>query len=144
VTDARTPTTPEERRAARNAWRALPYPVRKEVVRAARRRVPSADAAAGETGRLWAATMLRPRGRHWWQRHPEQEWLRLAIAAVLVAETVWLVTSGSLPWSRAWPLPAIAYVLVLISLFNLGVRRNLRRLAAAGSAEPEISAMPPS
>jgi hypothetical protein len=36
VTDARMPTAPDERRAAGTVWRAVPYPVRKQVVAAAR------------------------------------------------------------------------------------------------------------
>jgi hypothetical protein len=144
VTVPQAPTTPQERRAATSAWRALPYPVRRQVAAAARRGRVAQDQVATETGRQWAATMLRPRGPHWWRRHPQQDWLRLALAAGLVAETIWLVSSGRLPWSTAWPLPALAYLLVLISLFNLGLRRNLRRLVAApaGPTVPELSAEP--
>ena len=147
VTDARMPTTRDERRAAGTVWRAVPYPVRKQVVAAARRGRISADPIAFETGREWAATMLRPRGQHWWQRHPGRTWLRLALAGGLVAETIWLVSSGRLPWATAWPLPVIAYLLVLLTLFNLGVRRSLRRIVAVPTdpASPELSAgRPPS
>jgi hypothetical protein len=112
----------------------VPYRVRKDVVRAARRRETPADPVAFETGRQWAATMLRPRGGHWWQSHPGTMWLRLTLAVLLVAETIWLVSSGLLPLSSVWYLPVLAYLFVLHTLFNLGVRRSLRRVVAAPAA----------
>jgi hypothetical protein len=104
VTDARMPTTRDERRAVGTVRRAVPYPVRTLVVAAARR------------GRI-------------------------------SADPIWLVSSGRLPWATAWPLPVIAYLLVLLTLFNLGVRRSLRRIVAVPTdpASPELSAgRPPS
>ncbi len=144
MTDPAGPTTAEERRAAAAAWRSLPYAVRRQVVAAARKGQPAADPAAVEIGRRWAATMLRPRGPHWWQRHPQRAWLRLGTAAVLVAEAVSLASTGRLPWSTAWPLPVVAYLFVLLTLFDLGIRRSLRRVVAAGPAAPGISAERPS
>jgi hypothetical protein len=141
MTDPGAPTTREERRAAAAVWRSVPYPVRKEVVAAARHGRVSADPVAAEIGRGWAATMLRPRGLHWWQSHPGSTWLRLTLAVLLVAETVWLVSSERLPLSAAWPLPVLAYVFVLHTLLNLGIRRSLRRVVAAPAAPagPEFS-----
>jgi hypothetical protein len=68
-------------------------------------------------------------------------WLRLTLAVLLVAETIWLVSSGMLRLSAAWPLPALAYVFVLHTLFDLGIRRSLRRVVAApaGPAGRELS-----
>jgi hypothetical protein len=142
VTDALRPTTRAERRAAGALWRSHPYPVRKEVVAAARRRRIPADADAAGTGRFYAETMLRPRGPHWWQRHPGGSWSRLGIAAILVAETVWLVSSGRSSLAASWYLPASAYLLVLLVLLELGFRRSLRRVVAlpAGPSDPPISA----
>jgi hypothetical protein len=145
MTDPRIPTTRQERRAAGAAWRAVPYRVRREVIAAARRGRISADPVATEIGRGWAVTMLRPRGRHWWQSHPGAMWLRLTLAVLLVTETIWLVSSGRLPLSAVWYLPVLAYLFVLHTLFNLGVRRSLRRLVAAPAAPagPELSEVRP-
>jgi ABC-type transport system involved in cytochrome c biogenesis permease subunit len=70
-------------------------------------------------------------------------WLRLALAAGLAAETVWLVTSGRLPWSDAWPLAALAYLFVLLAALSYSLRRSLRRIVAVPvSAAPPSSAPP--
>jgi hypothetical protein len=146
VTDALRPTTRAERRAAGALWRSHPSATRKEVVAAARRRRCPADPEAAATGRFYAETMLRPRGRRWWQRHPGGSWSRLGIAAILVAETVWLVSTGRSSLAASWYLSAMAYVMVLLVLLDLGLRRSLRRVAAlpTGPSGPALSAEPPS
>ena len=110
---------------------------------AARRGQVASDPAAFAAGRRWAEIMLRPRGAHWWQRHPGRLWLGLGLVVLLAAETAWSVGVDGVSWSSIWPLPAIAYVLLLITLLDLGLRRSLRRLVAVPAAA-EISATPPS
>ena len=140
------PTTPAERRAAGAAWRAVPYRARRQVLAATRRGQTGPDPAAFAAGREYADTWLRPRGPHWWQHITGRLWLRLALAAVLGAETLWLVTSGRLPWSRAWPLAALAYLFLLLAALSYSVRRTLRRVVSvpADPSGPAVSAAPPS
>jgi hypothetical protein len=106
--------------------------VRRRVLAATRRGQTGPDPAAFAAGRVYADTWLRPRGPHWWQHITGRLWLRLALAAVLGAETLWLVTSGRLPWSRAWPLAALAYLFLLLAALTYSVRRTLRRVVAVG------------
>jgi hypothetical protein len=120
--------------------------VRRQVLAATRRGHPGPDPAAFVAARGYADILLRPSGPHWWQHISGRMWLRLGLAAGLAAETVWLVASGRLPWSGAWPLAALAYLFVLLAALSYSVRRTLRRVVAVPPepAASSFSAVPPS
>jgi hypothetical protein len=125
VFDLRQPTTRAERRAARRAWTAHPYRVRRQAVRAIERGARPADERAAWAAVVLAAAVLRPRGPHWWQ---DTRGARYALPYLLAAT---LVLSGATGWSIASPgsttidwvglaafLVLTAYVTFLITLYR--------------------------
>jgi hypothetical protein len=137
------PIPPEQRRAAVAAWRAVPLPVRRQVVTAVRagEPLPYGTAEAAEVGRRYAVATLAPRGPHWWQRHRwDGEWtpILVGLAALLLVGAYWVHSTG-VAWGDLGGAALLAVVLLLLAGINRSLRRTLLALAGA-SAEPPPSA----
>jgi hypothetical protein len=133
VSDLSVPTTRDERRSARRAWAAYPYALRRDVVRAAKRGQRHPDEAAVGAAVAYAAAVLRPTGRQWWQsqRGAGWAWPLVLVAAVLLAgAAVWSMTLGP-PRGPDWAALAFAVLIGLWAVFVIDLRRECRRLLTA-------------
>ena len=132
VFDLSVPTTRAERTAVRKAWAAYPYRVRSQTVRAVERGTQPPDERAAWAAVVFAAAVLRPRGRHWWQdTHGARYALPyvLAAALVLAGTAGWLIAS---PRSTAadWVMLAAALVVTAYVVFLVRLYRGCEKLVA--------------
>jgi hypothetical protein len=130
VFDLSVPTTRDERRSARRTWAAYPYALRQEVVRAAKRGDRHPHEAAAWAGVVYAAAVLRPFGRHWWQSSRWGFPLVLAAAVLLAGEAIWFIAAPGPTEAIDWALLALAVVFALWAAFMLAVRQGCRLLVA--------------
>lgn len=136
VDDHGPPTTKQERRAAVAAWRAVPFRVRKDVVRAAARGEAHPDEDAVRAAAAYAGACLRPRGPHWYQR-PRAD--RFGGPVLLVLALVLLLEAGATWWSEGagsaagWSVAAVGLYAALAGWFVVALRRECLQILAPGS-----------
>jgi hypothetical protein len=130
VFDLSVPTTRDERRSARRTWAAYPYALRKEVVRAAKRNQRHPHEAAAWAAVVYAAAVLRPTGRHWWQNARWCFPLVLAAAVLMAGEAVWFIAAPGPSEVLDGGLLAVAVVIGLWAVLVLAARRDCRLILA--------------
>ena len=130
-----TPTTPrEERKLANRLWRAVPFQLRRDVLRSAKAGHRHPDDGAATAAERYATALLRTEGTRWWNRtlaaSPRTVVALSAGCCLLLLATVVLIAAPGPAGAAEWFGLGWAVLGSLFALLLLDARRDCRRLLA--------------